>query len=367
MNSSLLQSRVNSDDVDFNCSSNGFATSKHRIDSSACRSGFTLIELLVVIAIIAILVAILLPAVQQAREAARRAQCKNNLKQIGLAIANYQSAHGVFPPSATIDLNVTSTGNNGSWSIHGRILPMLEEASLYDQVDLTAAWDNQHAIDGVKVATYSCTSDPRADEARDPGSNRPHLYPTTYGFNFGTWFVFDPTTGQGGDGLFAPNRSLDYADVIDGASNTMLAAEVKAWNAYTRNGGPPSPAMPGSVAGAQAAVATGVQYKETGHTEWVDGRVHHQGVTVTMPPNTRVEHTNPAGDIVDADFNSWQEGRDGSAGNPSYAIITSRSYHLGLVNAAMLDGRVRSISDSIDVAIWRAIGTRSQGELISGF
>lgn len=331
------------------------------------RRGFTLIELLVVIAIIAVLVAILLPAVQQAREAARRTQCKNNLKQIGLAIANYESAHGVFPPSATVDLSVTSTGNNGSWSVHGRILPYLEEASLYDQVDLTSAWDNQQAISGIKIGAYSCPSDIKADLARDPGSGRPILYPTTYGFNFGTWFVFDPTNGRTGDGVFAPNRTLGYADIIDGASNTMLAAEVKAWQPYTRNGGPASPARPESVPGAETAVASGFQYKETGHTEWPDGRVHHQGVTVTMPPNTVVNYTNPAGQVVDADYNSWQEGRDGSAGNPSYAMITSRSYHPGSVNAAMLDGRVKSVSDQIDLGIWRAIGTRSLSELISDF
>lgn len=331
------------------------------------RTGFTLIELLVVIAIIAVLVAILLPAVQQARESARRTQCKNNLKQIGLAIANYEATNGVFPISASVDLSVSSTGNNGSWSIHGRILPYLEQASLYDQVDLTVAWDNQMAINGVKIPTYSCPSDPRTDEGRDPGSNRPILYPTNYGFNFGSWFVFDPSNGSIGDGVFGPNRSLTYRDVSDGPSNTLLAAEVKAWTDYTRNGGPPTPAIPGSISGAEVIVATGAQYKNTGHTEWCDGRVHHQGVTVTLLPNTRVEYTNPTGDVVDADYNSWQEGRDGSAGSPSYAMITSRSHHTGMVNGVMLDGRVRSFSDSVDLSIWRAVGTRATGELISGF
>ena len=105
--------------------------------------GFTLIELLVVIAIIAILVALLLPAVQQAREAARRTQCKNHLKQLGLALHNYVDVNTVLPPGASVDLSVTSTANNGSWGVHGRILPYLEQGSLYDQVDLSIAWDFQ--------------------------------------------------------------------------------------------------------------------------------------------------------------------------------------------------------------------------------
>src|SRR6056297_2395279 len=139
--------------------------------------GFTLVELLVVIAIIGVLVGLLLPAVQAAREAARRMQCKNNLKQIGLAAHNYHSSFGNFPPSAVVDLSVTSTGNNGSWGVHGRILPYLEQSNLYDQVDLSIAWDHQMAIDAMKVPVYACPSDPGSGQIRDPGQGRPTLYP----------------------------------------------------------------------------------------------------------------------------------------------------------------------------------------------
>ena len=100
------------------------------------RFGFTLVELLVVIGIIGVLVGLLLPAVQNAREAARRMQCYNHLKQISLACHNYQSTFKNFPPSAIVDLATSSTGNNGSWGVHGRVLPYFEEAAVAAQVDL---------------------------------------------------------------------------------------------------------------------------------------------------------------------------------------------------------------------------------------
>ncbi|MFG0335605.1 MAG: DUF1559 domain-containing protein [Maioricimonas sp. JB049] len=330
------------------------------------KGGFTLIELLVVIAIIAILIALLLPAVQQAREAARRTQCRNNLKQLGLALHNYADANRYLPPGAAVDLNVTSTGNNGSWGVHGRLLPYLEQGNLYNNVDLSIAWDFQTAIDGLKIATFGCPSDPGSDQLRDPGGGKVKLYPTNYGFNYGTWFVFDPANGQGGNGAFYPNSRLRFAAFVDGTTNTLLAADVKAWQPYTRNGGPASTTIPQSIAEAEAAVASGGQYKNTGHTEWPDGRVHHTGVTTTLTPNSRVEYDNGTG-IVDADFNSWQEGKNGSAGNPSYAIITARSFHEGTVNVALIDGSARSVSENIDLGLWRALGTRNQGEVISDF
>ncbi|MCA9089556.1 MAG: DUF1559 domain-containing protein [Planctomycetaceae bacterium] len=328
---------------------------------------FTLIELLVVIAIIAILIALLLPAVQQAREAARRAQCKNHLKQLGLAIHNYADANSKFPPSATIDLSVTSTGNNGSWSVHGRILPYLEQASLYNRVDLSIAWDFQTPISGLKIPVYACPSDPKSDLARDPGGGKVILYPTNYAFNFGTWFVFNPSTGQGGNGMFFPNASLSFRDVTDGTSNTLMAAEVKAWQSYTRNAGPGSTTIPADPGTAATIVSTsGAEYKNTGHTEWADGRVHHQGFTTVIGPNGYVPYDN-SGTIVDADYNSWQEGKSGSAGSPSYAIVTSRSYHTGIVNVLMADGASRTISENINLQVWRNLSTRGGGEVIGDF
>jgi prepilin-type N-terminal cleavage/methylation domain-containing protein len=329
------------------------------------RNGFTLVELLVVIAIIGVLVGLLLPAVQSAREAARRMQCSNNLKQIALACHNYESAFKKFPPSAIVDLNVSTTANNEAWGVHGRILNYLEQANLRDLVDLSVGWDSQPAIDGVKVPVFSCPSDPGSDQVRTFSDGRPSLYPTTYGFNFGTWFVYDPTTRKGGDGMFFPDSFLGFRDCLDGTSHTLLVGEVKAWTPYTRNGGPVTTAIPSTQAEAEAIVASGAQFKNTGHTEWPDGRVHHTGFTTTLTPNTKVHYTTGGQTYEEMDFNSWQEGKNGSAGQPTYAMITSRSYHTGLVQVALLDGSVRSVSDSVDLTIWRNVGTRGGHEVVN--
>lgn len=331
------------------------------------RQGFTLVELLVVIAIIGVLVGLLLPAVQAAREAARRMQCSNNLKQLGLACHNYESSFGRFPPSAVVDLSVTSTGNNGSWGVHGRILPFLEQGNLYNNVDLSIAWDSQMAIDNMKVPTYACPSDVGSDQVRDPGSGRPRLYPTSYGFNFGRWYVYNPVNRQGGDGMFFPNSFLKFRDCRDGTSSTLLAADVKAWTPYTRNGGPSQTTIPTTQAEAETIVASGADFKNTGHTEWPDGRVHHTGFTVAMPPNAIVRYTAAGVEYEESDFNSWQEGKDGSAGSPSYALVTSRSFHPSVVQVGLVDGSVRSISESINLATWHALGTRAGGEVVSDF
>ncbi len=333
------------------------------------RNGFTLIELLVVVAIIAILIALLLPAVQQAREASRRTQCRNNLKQIGLALHNYLDAQGFFPPSFCIDSGVALTGNNGSWSIHGRLLPYLEQGNLSQLVDLQKSWDSQQAtgVPKLRIPTYMCPTE-KNDQVR-LNAGAPYIYPLNYGFNFGSWKVYDPNNGTGGDGSFFVNSRTTPATFIDGMSQTLAISEVKAFTPYFRN----SPTNPGptppTATSALSAWATGSQFKlglglhdNTGHTEWCDGRVHHSGFTTVFTPNTSVKYLHTDGQTYDVDYNSRQEGN--SATLPTYAAITSRSYHPGgLVNICLMDGSVRSVGNSIDASIWKAMGTRRGSEI----
>ncbi|WP_145372225.1 DUF1559 domain-containing protein [Maioricimonas rarisocia] len=326
------------------------------------RRGFTLIELLVVIAIIAILIALLLPAVQQAREAARRTSCRNNLKQIGLALHNYVSSMNQFPPSFCLTPAEASGGIGDSWSIHGRLLPYLERANAYNDVALDVDWHVQVAtgVTFLKLPVYLCPSDPN-DFFRTSGG-QPYVGPHTYGFNLGSWMVFDPQNWRTGDGAFVVNGGTRPASFRDGMSQTLAAAEVKAYTSYIRNTADPgssAPSSPDFFNGMSGQVKLGPSVgSNTGHSVWPDGRVHHSGITTVFPPNTVVPYTYD-GQVYDIDFNSQQEGKSGS--DVTYAAITSRSYHVGTVNALLVDGSVRSIGDSIDRDIWRALGTRSGG------
>ncbi len=318
------------------------------------RRAFTLVEVLVVIAVVGTLIALLIPAVQQAREAARRLQCQNNLRQIGLAVHNYQAASSVFPPSFCIRPGTTLGRNNGSWSIHGRLLPYLEQENAYRQVRLDIAWDAQlgTGVPTLHVPIYVCPSELN-DTARVDASGNPYTHPQNYGFNFGTWLVYDPSR-------------IGPAGLKDGASYTLGATEVKAFTSYFRNTADPGPAAPTSP-GDLAPLALGADFKlgprmnqNTGHTEWCDGRVHHSGVTTVFTPNASVGYVHRDGHTYDVDYNSQQEGR--SATQPTYAAVTARSYHPRSVNALLMDGSAKPIGDGIALEVWRALGTRQGRE-----
>jgi prepilin-type N-terminal cleavage/methylation domain-containing protein len=332
--------------------------------------GFTLVELLVVIAIIGILVALLLPAIQAAREASRRTSCTNNLKQLGLAVQNFQAALGIFPPSFVIKPGNSLSTNNGSWSIHGRLLPYIEHGNAYLQVRLDVAWDDpinkSTGVPTMRIPTFMCSSEIN-DMVRLGSSGDAKVYPQNYGFNFGTWLVYDPQADQGGDGSFFVNSRLTPARFTDGLSHTLCAAEVKAFTPYFRNTSDPGPVSPGSPSDL-AAVAGGAQFKlgpstndNTGHTEWPDGRVHHSGMTTVFTPNKQVSYQHSDSNTYDIDYNSQQEGKSDS--QPTYAAVTARSYHPGLVNAVLMDGSVKPINDSIELEVWRSLSTRNRGEL----
>jgi hypothetical protein len=191
-------------------------------------------------------------------------------------------------------------------------------------------------------------------------SGVPTWYPISYGVNLGTWLVYDPTTEAGGDGVFYPKSRLRQADLSDGPSMTLCAAEVKAWQPHYRNKAlATNPGIPTS--GDICTLAGGEFRTESGHTEWVDGRANQTGFTTVFRPNTRVLCT-VSGTEYDVDWTNQQEGKSTTV--PTWAAITSRSHHQGVVNAALMDGSVRSFADDIDLNVWRAYATRNGHEIM---
>lgn len=339
------------------------AFSRNWIAEAGFRRGFTLVELLVVIAIIGILIALLLPAVQAAREAARRSACVNNLKQFGLALHNFENINRVFPPSVGGPIG---SGLRTEWSAQAQLLPYLEQGSLYAGIDFTKGYNEAYLSDGTRlsahrVPVYVCPSEIRAEVRRENGIDA--HFPLNYGVNVGTWFVWDPVAPRGGDGAFRPFQGTSVAEFVDGLSQTIAATEVKAYTPYYRNAAinppPPLPANPGDLCGFGGDFKT-----ESGHTEWVDGKVHQAGVTAAFAPNTRILCL-VSGKTYDVDWTNQQEGKSNTV--PTTAAVTARSYHPGIVNALMADGSVRNIAETVDLAVWRALATRDGREVTSGF
>jgi prepilin-type N-terminal cleavage/methylation domain-containing protein/prepilin-type processing-associated H-X9-DG protein len=349
------------------------------MNPASVRRAFTLIELLVVIAVIAVLIALLLPAVQSAREAARRMQCVNNLKQLGLAIHNYESSNSVLPPQMSLVFSTTgSVAWKSTWGVSSRILPYLELGTVYNGINYinkTSDSSNATAV-AVQVRTFLCPSEVNP-QAYQTSSTSAVYGVSNYGWCEGTWYTFG---GFGNNvpnpSAFGPNMSQPFAAIADGLSNTVLGAEVKAYTqAYHDCGTVPPPGPTGTsaypdVATVLASVAAASStsscklatapagFPGGGHTHWCNGNSFYDGFTTALPPNTVALTGSPA---IDSDMSSEDE----DDGGPTYAAVTSRSYHPGGVNALFGDGTVRFIKNSINWQNWRSLGTIRGGEILS--
>jgi len=322
------------------------------------RRGFTLIELLVVIAIIAVLISLLLPAVQAAREAARRIQCTNNLKQLGLALHNYESAVGMLPgagyfkPGQLIPMT--------SYSVQARLLPFLEQSTLHNELNYNIPFNAQVTVAQVRVGMLLCPS-----EIRDEPKVTPTIIhrPINYGISIGTWLVWDPITQKWGDGAFGINATNRLASITDGLSNTIAFAEVKTYQPALHDGGQPTGVgVPPPESPNELGTYPGTFDREWSHTEWVSGHILHSGVSTGFPPNTVIPFVD-GGKTYDIDFTASRLGTSDT--RQTYLVVGSRSYHPGGLNAMMLDGSVRFMKSTVSKATWRALGTRAGGEVIS--
>jgi prepilin-type N-terminal cleavage/methylation domain-containing protein/prepilin-type processing-associated H-X9-DG protein len=338
------------------------------------RRGFTLIELLVVIAIIAILIGLLLPAVQQAREAARRMQCKNNLKQFGLAIHNYESSTGTFPPGRT--------GFPVIFSAHAQVLPYLDGANLYNLINFNYNFPSspptfQEPPTGVgiqpaaiqKIPTYLCPSDFGVVEGNSYGT-------TNYAVCTGSGSSAAARYIRSGDGvMYDPKLKgiVRFRDVTDGLSNTAAASETILGNGYAAGGN--GIATAGSVTAAPVAPTQQVMNLFAAQNDAIMG-------TDPNPANCVVGASGTAWSGIRAA--KWMNGHYGDTlynhgltpnskmfdcGNNSHnaGLTAARSRHPGGVHVLLCDGSVRFVSDSIDISLWQALATRTGGEILGEF
>jgi prepilin-type N-terminal cleavage/methylation domain-containing protein len=322
--------------------------------------GFTLIELLVVIAIIAILVALLLPAVQQAREAARRSQCKSNLKNIGVALHNYHDVASVLPVFKTYggpngnDCTgaAASWYNVGGYSWRVMILPYVDEAAGYATIDferdhvqaggnctqnVPISWDE---INRKTMQVFVCPSDETSPsqgggQSGGKGTNYAAVISATNDANNANTSAKQAVFNQIGN-----NRSLPVTlnQIKDGTSNTIAVAEVYRGRIGVRLGG--GPALIAAPFRCNRWFATG-----------------SCGVTGGRTPNWQIEDGN--GTLTEYDQFSWQDDNDEAANN---GFRPASSAHTGGVHALMADGGVKFASDTIDLAVWNAAHTRANSE-----
>ncbi|WP_339735390.1 DUF1559 domain-containing protein [uncultured Gimesia sp.] len=313
------------------------------------RKAFTLIELLVVIAIIAILIALLLPAVQQAREAARRSSCKNNMKQIGLALHNYHESFNSLPPGSITLLNAGGTKYYGhGWTWHASILPYLDQANMYNQIQGPGSSGMGAESGGVNdpkqqlcgktvISVFWCPSNPDVSQ----GAQKYGYSTSNYNGNMGTLIgssgdncysggvdTPEEMTAPGGcmnaDGVFFISSNVSFRDVTDGLSNTIFVSEVI-------DSGGDADMLGGGGSDRKHCFSNGAD---------------------SNPPTEMTEYLIAA------------EGNDPIN---SYGEEAAGSYHVGGAHFVFGDGRVRFLSENIDMTLYRAISTRAKRETLGEF
>ncbi|NOX57017.1 MAG: DUF1559 domain-containing protein [Planctomycetes bacterium] len=307
--------------------------------------GFTLIELLVVIAIIATLIALLLPAVQAAREAARKTQCRNRLKQIGLALHNYEDTHRVFPPGYIYQW--TSQGNRCGFGWGTMILPFLEQGPFYDQFDFSRPiWHPAHQeLVQRRLSVYLCPTDPITEhvfvEMGTPAVER--YAASNYVANFGSPDL-DAAPDQS-NGVFSRNSATRVRDVRDGLSNTLFIGE-RVNGVRSRSGTGHRPIR-------NHGKGNLVYHTGTG------GHVHFETIWAGAVRDLN-DPTDDHGHMT-----LFQTGHTPNSPQTDDRDITAP--HSGLALFLMGDGSVQGISTSIDFAVYQALGTRAGGEAVPAF
>jgi prepilin-type N-terminal cleavage/methylation domain-containing protein/prepilin-type processing-associated H-X9-DG protein len=338
---------------------------------STRRFGFTLIELLVVIAIIAVLIALLLPAVQMAREAARRTQCRNNLKQLGLALHNYASAHGTLP----FGMQTCGAGaTNNAFNAFSQLLPYFDQAAIHNSINFSRPWHSSlcggpaggNLVNGTarlsRIEELLCPSDPNIPRTTQLGRPLPG---NNYRFNTGigprdrnataaqvtNWnnsnpgrpcrFVTQP------QGMFFLWSSVTFRDVIDGLSTTAAMVE--------------------SAMGDGSAEGRGTDYVDIGNNTGPNSELNCQAATLLVANmGWRWWGTESYRDFY---YNHWRTPNDKRpnclSANSQWAIMSPKSFHPGGVNLLMGDGAVRFVGDNVEQRVWWAIGTRACQEEIS--